>query len=83
MIDVDYDVDNWYKRMKGLEYDPERGHQCTECFDMRMERTALCAYEHGYDAIATTNSTSCWKYSKQVNELGYCCVGKYNDNDLK
>jgi predicted adenine nucleotide alpha hydrolase (AANH) superfamily ATPase len=28
-IDVDYNVDNWYKRMKGLEYDPERVHQCT------------------------------------------------------
>ena len=57
-VDVDYDVENWYARMKGMEYDPERGHRCTECFDMRMERAALYAHEHGFDAIATTNATS-------------------------
>lgn len=38
-IDCEYDDKNWFKRMKGMEFDPERGHRCTECFDMRMERT--------------------------------------------
>lgn len=78
-IDVDYDPDNWYSRMKGMEYDPERGKRCTECFDMRMERTALYAHEHGFDAIATTNATSRWKDAKQVDESGFRAAAKYED----
>ena len=36
-IDVDYDFENWYARVKGMEFDPERGRRCTECFDMRSK----------------------------------------------
>ena len=36
-IDADYDKDNWFLRVKGLEYEPERGLRCTICFDMRFE----------------------------------------------
>lgn len=76
-VDCDYDIENWYKRMKGMEYDPERGRRCTECFDMRMERAALYAYEHKFDAICTTNSTSRWKDSKQVDNSGVRAASKY------
>lgn len=32
-----------------MEDEPERGIRCTMCFDMRFERAALYAYEHGFD----------------------------------
>jgi predicted adenine nucleotide alpha hydrolase (AANH) superfamily ATPase len=70
-IDCDYDVHEWYERMKGMEYDPERGHRCTECFDMRMERAAFYAHENGFDGIATTNATSRWKDVQQVDDSGH------------
>ena len=76
-VDCDYDVDAWYERVKGMEYDPERGRRCTVCFDMRMERTALYAHEHGYDAIATTNATSRWKCAEQVDGSGQRAADKY------
>ena len=76
-VDCDYDAENWYRRVKGLEYDPERGKRCTECFDMRMERTALHAHEHGFDAIATTNATSRWKDAGQVDGSGYRAAARY------
>lgn len=76
-VDCDYDVENWYARMKGMEYDPERGHRCTECFDMRMERAALYAHENGFDAIATTNATSRWKDATQVDASGYRAAARY------
>ena len=60
------DVDEWYKRAKGLEFCPERGARCSMCFDMRLERTALYAYEHGFDSFTTTNATSRWKDEAQV-----------------
>lgn len=77
-VDCDYDPENWYERMRGMEYDPERGRRCTECFDMRMERTALHAHEHGFHAIATTNATSRWKDADQVDESGRRAAGRYD-----
>ncbi|KAL9185734.1 hypothetical protein ACHAXT_003511 [Thalassiosira profunda] len=76
-VDFDYDPENWYARMKGMEYDPERGRRCTECFDMRMERAALYAHEHGFHAIATTNATSRWKDAEQVDASGYRAAARY------
>ena len=54
IIDADYDTDNWYERAKGMEYEPERGKRCTMCFDMRFERTALYAFENGFDTISSS-----------------------------
>ena len=78
-IDCDYDSSNWFARMKGMEFDPERGRRCTECFDMRMERCALYAHEHGMDTIATTNATSRWKDRKQVDDSGFRAADRYPD----
>src|ERR1700753_4245947 len=47
-VDADYDTDNWFTRVKGLEWEPERGARCTACFDTRFERTALFAAENGF-----------------------------------
>jgi len=77
-VDVDYDVENWYARVKGMEFDAERGRRrCTECFDMRMERTALYAHEHNYNAIGSTNATSRWKDENQVDDSGSRAAAKY------
>lgn len=76
-IDLDGDVDEWYRRAKGMEFCPERGDRCTMCFDMRLERTALYAYEHGFDSFTTTNATSRWKDEAQVNGSGVKAAKKY------
>ncbi len=41
----EYDVKNFFKKIKGLEHTPERWEKCTECYDMRLERTARLARE--------------------------------------
>ena len=71
------DVDEWYRRAKGMEFCPERGTRCSMCFDMRLERTALHAYEHGFDSFTTTNATSRWKDEAQVNASGMKAAAKY------
>lgn len=76
-VDVDGDVDEWYRRAKGMEFFPERGTRCSMCFDMRLERTALYAHEHGFDSFTTTNATSRWKDEKQVNDSGLKAAAKY------
>lgn len=69
-VDADYDVQNWFKRAKGMEYEPERGVRCTMCFDMRFERTALYAYEHGFPIITSSLGISRWKNMEQINGCG-------------
>ncbi|MBE33686.1 hypothetical protein CL647_06325 [bacterium] len=69
-IDADYDTDNWFERTKGQEYEPERGKRCTTCFDMRFERTALYAHEHGFPVITSSLGISRWKNMDQINDCG-------------
>ena len=76
-IDVDYDKDNWFERVKGQEMEPERGKRCTTCFDMRFERTALYAHEHGFPVICTSLGISRWKDMNQINESGIRAASRY------
>lgn len=77
-IDADYDLHEWFKRAKGLEYSPERGERCTKCFDMRFERTALYAYEHDFSVITSSLGISRWKNMAQINDCGVRAADKYD-----
>ena len=77
-IDADYDKDNWFERIKGLENEPERGKRCTVCFDMRFERTALYAHENNFKIFATTLGISRWKDLEQINNSGLKAAKRYN-----
>lgn len=77
IIDADYDVDNWYERAKGMAHEPERGIRCTMCFDMRFERTALYAYENGFDTITSSLGISRWKDFNQINGCGHRAAEPY------
>lgn len=76
-IDADYDVQNWFERVKGFENEPERGARCTLCFDMRFERTALYAWEHGFDTICSSLGISRWKNMDQINDSGVRAAARY------
>lgn len=76
-IDADYDKDNWFARAKGMEMEPERGIRCTMCFDMRFERTALYAHEHGFDVITSSLGISRWKNMDQINDCGIRAAAPY------
>ncbi|MCA9407324.1 MAG: epoxyqueuosine reductase QueH [Candidatus Omnitrophica bacterium] len=76
-IDADYDRDNWFKRVKGLEWEPERGKRCSMCFDMRFERTALFAYENNFQVITSSLGLSRWKDMDQINESGLRAASRY------
>ncbi|HLS51720.1 MAG TPA: epoxyqueuosine reductase QueH [Burkholderiaceae bacterium] len=76
-IDADYDTENWFDRVKGLENEPERGERCTACFDMRFERTALYAWENGFDTITSSLGISRWKDMDQINGSGMRAAARY------
>ena len=78
-IDADYDKDNWFDRIKGLEDEPERGERCTKCFDMRFERSALFAHENNFSLFATTLGISRWKDLDQVTNSGLRAANRYDN----
>lgn len=78
-VDADYDTDNWFERAKGMKDEPERGIRCTMCFDMRFERTALYAHEHGFHVISSSLGISRWKNMQQINDCGTRAAAKYPD----
>lgn len=80
-VDADYDTDNWFARAKGMEHEPERGIRCTMCFDMRFERTALYAKEHGFRFITSSLGISRWKDWEQVTSCGVNAANKYDGVD--
>ena len=78
-IDADYDTDNWFERVKGLEQEPERGKRCTQCFDMRFEKSALYAVENDFPVFATTLGISRWKDMNQINNSGSRAANRYEE----
>ncbi|MBS0352172.1 MAG: epoxyqueuosine reductase QueH [Proteobacteria bacterium] len=76
-VDADYDPDEWFKRARGMEHEPERGIRCTMCFDMRFQRTALYAYEQGFKIISSSLGISRWKNMQQINDCGLRAAAPY------
>ena len=76
-IDLDYDVENWFARIKGFEDHPERGYRCSICFNMRFERTALYAHENNFDTISSCLGISRWKNMEQINNFGTLAASRY------
>ena len=67
---------------KGREEDKEGGERCGLCYNLRLEKTAIYAKEHGYDYFTTTLSISPYKNSQKLNEIGGKLGEKYNINYL-
>lgn len=69
-LDCDYDADEYFKCVSGLESEKEGGARCVKCFKLRMGYTAQKAKELGFDCFTTTLSVSPHKNSKLLNEIG-------------
>jgi predicted adenine nucleotide alpha hydrolase (AANH) superfamily ATPase len=78
-VDADYDPMSWFKRIKGLEWEPERGARCTACFDFRFERTALYAHENGFEVFSSSLGISRWKNMDQINGCGERAASRYEN----
>lgn len=78
-IDADYDRDNWFERVKGMEFEPEKGKRCSSCFDMRFERTALYAHENNFKVFTSSLGISRWKDMNQINTSGVKAAARYEN----
>ena len=55
---------------KGLENEPEGGARCTECFSLRLGRTAQAARDGAFDWFCTTLTVSPHKNAPLINSIG-------------
>ncbi|MBA2727557.1 MAG: epoxyqueuosine reductase QueH [Parachlamydiaceae bacterium] len=76
-VDGDYDPGHWFEKMKGHEWDPERGERCGMCFEMRFVETAKYAHEHGFNVITSCLGISRWKDFAQVTAAGERAASRF------
>jgi len=76
-IDADYDTRNWFQKVKGLEWEPERGKRCTSCFDMRFIKTAEYASKNNFSLVSSTLGISRWKDMNQINQSGINAASQF------
>lgn len=70
VIKGEYNKDDYFERVKGLEQEKEQGSRCTVCFDMRLSITAQYAKDYGCDYFATTLTISPMKNAALINSIG-------------
>ena len=66
----DYNPSEFYDIAKGLEQQIEGGSRCTECYKLRLDKTAKKAKILGFDLFATTLTVSPLKDATRLNQLG-------------
>ena len=65
-----YDAEEFYSAVKGVENEPEGGKRCEKCFYLRLKKTAKRAKAEGFDYFTTTLTVSPLKNAALLNEIG-------------
>lgn len=65
-----YNSQEFYSAVKGLEHIKEGGERCFACYKLRLERAAKYAKEYNFDYFCTTLSISPLKNAQKINEIG-------------
>lgn len=66
----EYEVEKYYRAVKGLKQEREGGDRCLACYRLRLTEAAHLAKENGFDYFTTTLSISPHKDSQVLNALG-------------
>lgn len=81
-MDCDYNPEEYFKFVRGLECEKEGGARCEKCFYLRLNYTAKRAKEKGFDFFGTTLTVSPHKNAQLINELGEIISKVHNINFL-
>ncbi|MGN0736241.1 MAG: epoxyqueuosine reductase QueH [Anaerovoracaceae bacterium] len=69
-IEGEYLPDDFFEVCSGFSNEPEGGRRCTECFRLRMERTAQVALKTGNSMFGTTLTVSPHKNYMLISAIG-------------
>lgn len=86
-IEGEYLPEEFYDVASEYASEPEGGVRCTECFKLRLERTAQAALRTGNTVFGTTLTVSPHKNYNLISAIGWELSVKYNleflDMDFK
>ena len=71
LIEGPYNLEEWLKKVKGMEHLPEKGDRCTVCYDDRLDTTVEKAKELGHDKFTTTLLISPKKSQEKLDKIGH------------
>ena len=87
ILDCNYNSDEFFAAVKGLEHCAEGGERCFACYRLRLENTAQKAKDLNFDFFASTLSISPLKNAQKLNEIGELLAQQYGvrwlPNDFK
>ena len=66
----EYDAQEFFDAVKGMEHIKEGGERCFACYKLRLGRAAKYAKEYNFDYFCTTLSISPLKNAQKINEIG-------------
>ncbi len=70
LLEAEYEPQEWFSLIEGLEKEREGGKRCALCFKMRLERTYKEMRQRNLSYFTTTLTISPYKNSRVINELG-------------
>ena len=70
VIEEEYNTNEFYNSIKGLEKLGEKSKRCYNCYNLRMNKAAMYAKDNNYDYFTTTLSISPYKNANWINEIG-------------
>lgn len=76
-IDLDYNPDEFYSAVKGMENLEEGKERCFKCYGLRIGKAAEQARAADYDYFCTTLSISPLKNAAKINTIGYMLSKEY------
>ena len=70
LLEGPYNLEEWLKKVKGMEHLPEKGDRCTVCYDDRLDNSVQKAIELGHNKFTTTLLISPKKSQEKLEIIG-------------
>mgnify|MGYP000851012301 FL=1 len=70
LLEGPYNLEEWLKKVKGMEHLPEKGDRCTVCYDDRLDTSVQKAIELGHNKFTTSLLISPKKSQEKLEIIG-------------
>lgn len=77
LIVAEYEQDEYFEFVKGLENEPEKGLRCDKCFELRLKRTAKMAQVLNIKTFTTSIGISPHKNFEKLTQIGQSIAKEY------
>ncbi len=80
LVEAEYNPDEYYSAVAGLEDEPEKGKRCDKCFELRLRKTAEFAKANSIKNFTTSIVISPHKNFAKLTAIGEKIANEYSLN---